>query len=193
MTKISAVEYSKLRGKKQIPRSAKKATRSKEKQATRVLDNTKILRIIQELDKGNIIPAKNFLRTLLPEEFKSTNRTEESIKIANTFRKDAITNATKSEKLFRTILDELRIKYDFQRNIFYDYGKWFRVDFYIPIGKYIIEIDGGYHNSQEQIIKDSERAKILQNMDTKVIRFTNEEVINSPEFKKLIKLKLNIR
>ena len=52
-------------------------------------------------------------------------------------------------------------------------------DFYCHKLKLIIEIDGGYHDSEEQTEIDNERTQTLEFNDIEVIRFTNEEVINN--------------
>lgn len=43
----------------------------------------------------------------------------------------------------------------------------------------IIEIDGGYHSQESQIIKDYLRTENLNDMGYKVIRFTNEEIYSN--------------
>lgn len=59
-----------------------------------------------------------------------------------------------------------------------------------PIGNYIadfvcfeknliIEIDGGQHNENENIIKDNTRTKYFENLGYKVIRFWNNEVLEN--------------
>jgi len=53
----------------------------------------------------------------------------------------------------------------------------FIVDFYCHEQKLIIEIDGEYHNSIEQIQKDIEREGLLIFQDLTVLRFTNAEVL----------------
>jgi very-short-patch-repair endonuclease len=50
-------------------------------------------------------------------------------------------------------------------------------DFYCHKLKLIIEIDGGYHFSEEQKKLDEERTKDLEFQGLKVIRFTNDEVL----------------
>ena len=55
----------------------------------------------------------------------------------------------------------------------------FIVDFICLEKKLIIEIDGAYHETEEQIEKDNERTLLLeQKYNFKVIRFTNDEVEN---------------
>lgn len=50
-------------------------------------------------------------------------------------------------------------------------------DFVCLKSNLIIEIDGGYHLEDYQIIKDASRTKWLNEHGFKVIRFTNDEVI----------------
>lgn len=50
-------------------------------------------------------------------------------------------------------------------------------DFYCHKLKLIIEIDGGYHFTKEQIPKDEERTEILEFNGIRVIRFSNDEVL----------------
>src|SRR5690606_3554491 len=52
-------------------------------------------------------------------------------------------------------------------------------DFYCHALHLIIEIDGGYHDTVEQKIKDEERTELLTSNKITVIRFTNDEVINN--------------
>jgi len=50
-------------------------------------------------------------------------------------------------------------------------------DFYCHKLKLVIEIDGGYHQTEEQQKSDAERTKAIEFQGLKVIRFSNEEVI----------------
>ncbi|MBI4288369.1 MAG: endonuclease domain-containing protein [Chloroflexi bacterium] len=51
------------------------------------------------------------------------------------------------------------------------------VDFYCPRLKLVIEIDGDSHCSEEGRTYDEERTKILESYGLRVIRFTNEGVL----------------
>lgn len=51
-------------------------------------------------------------------------------------------------------------------------------DFYCHSLKLIIEVDGEYHNAIEQRKLDEERTKHIEAFQIKVIRFTNNEVLN---------------
>lgn len=50
-------------------------------------------------------------------------------------------------------------------------------DFYCHKLKLVIEIDGGYHLSEEQQILDKERTANIEYQGLRVIRFSNEEVV----------------
>jgi very-short-patch-repair endonuclease len=50
------------------------------------------------------------------------------------------------------------------------------VDFYCKPLNLVIEVDGGYHNREEQKIKDRERQGILEAMGLDFLRFQNEEI-----------------
>ena len=50
-------------------------------------------------------------------------------------------------------------------------------DFLFRKSKLIVEIDGGYHFTEEQQQKDSERQNWLEHKGYRVLRFTNEQVL----------------
>ncbi len=51
------------------------------------------------------------------------------------------------------------------------------VDFFFRNSMLIVEIDGGYHNTEEQQQKDTKRQDWLEQNGYKVLRFTNEQVL----------------
>ena len=57
----------------------------------------------------------------------------------------------------------------------------FIVDFVCLKKRLIVEVDGGYHSQPEVMEADALRTQILQTYGHKVIRFTNEEVLNDVE------------
>ena len=56
------------------------------------------------------------------------------------------------------------------------------VDFFFRKSMLIVELDGEYHFSTEQQQSDRIRQEWLEQMGYKVIRFTNEEVLQNIEF-----------
>ena len=57
----------------------------------------------------------------------------------------------------------------------------FIVDFYCAELKLVIEIDGDSHFTDEGKSYDTARTKILEGYGIKVIRFTNDDVLNNLE------------
>ena len=55
----------------------------------------------------------------------------------------------------------------------------FIVDFVCLDAQLIIEVDGGYHKEVEQVVADKLRESVLNEYGYKILRFTNEEVINN--------------
>jgi leucyl-tRNA synthetase len=55
-------------------------------------------------------------------------------------------------------------------------------DFICLQQKLIIEVDGGYHETEEQKLYDQQRTKTFEEIGFKVIRFSNDEVINKTSF-----------
>lgn len=60
-------------------------------------------------------------------------------------------------------------------------GKEYFLDFYCPKLKLAVEIDGDYHLTEEQMKKDYFRDSRLEKLGIKVLRFSNDEVEQTPE------------
>ena len=84
-------------------------------------------------------------------------------------------NQTNAEKCLWQCLrgGELGLKFK-RQHIIYD----FIADFVCLEKKLIIEVDGAYHFTDNQIEHDAYRTKEMEQFGFRVIRFTNEEVIN---------------
>jgi very-short-patch-repair endonuclease len=52
----------------------------------------------------------------------------------------------------------------------------FIVDFYCKPLKLVIEVDGGYHYEEEQILIDTGRQKMIEEMGLHFLRFHDEEI-----------------
>ncbi len=55
------------------------------------------------------------------------------------------------------------------------------VDFLFRKSKVVVEIDGGYHFTEEQHTEDTIRTEWLEHQGYKVVRFTNEQVLCEPD------------
>jgi very-short-patch-repair endonuclease len=87
---------------------------------------------------------------------------------------------TKAEEI---LWDKLRngkiLGYKFRRqHPIYD----FIADFYCASCSLVVEIDGAYHEVTDQAAYDRERTFILNEINVKVIRFTNKEVLENIDF-----------
>ncbi len=56
------------------------------------------------------------------------------------------------------------------------------VDFYNHKNKLVVELDGGYHDTEDQKLKDIERSRFLEFNGLKVIRFKNDVVLSDLSF-----------
>jgi len=87
---------------------------------------------------------------------------------------------TEAEELLRELLRNRQLNgYKFRRQ--HPVRPGFILDFYCAQKKLAVELDGKYHESDEQQMAGEERTEILNQKDIEVIRFRNEEVLGHPE------------
>lgn len=98
------------------------------------------------------------------------------------FKNNLNKNPTKAELAFQDILLELKLKFRKNKGFMRRAKSFCIVDFYLvkPF-RLAVEIDGEYHNTPEQIVYDAERTLYLNSRKIKVIRFTNEQVLDNKE------------
>ncbi len=103
--------------------------------------------------------------------------------VVKEFARDLRKNQTDAEKIFWNAVRNRRLHgFKFTRQFIIEYkydskaSKYFIVDFYCHEKKLVVEIDGGYHKYQMSV--DKERDEIINSYGLKVVRFTNEEVLN---------------
>lgn len=134
----------------------------------------KVLHILEK--KLNPIPRK-VTKYLTPTEL---------VDKANRYRDDLISRQTESEKVFKALLKSIKLEYEFQKIFWYTKGKnydsFYILDFYIPSANIVVEIDGEYHNEEDQKRDDKIRSSVIRrNGILKIVRFTNNEVLNDHE------------
>jgi len=83
---------------------------------------------------------------------------------------------TKAEIILWSKLKGKQLGYKFRRQ--HGIGK-FIVDFYCPVLKMIIEVDGDVHGFDNQIIKDRSRQTFLESLGFTICRYTNNDVIKN--------------
>ena len=84
-------------------------------------------------------------------------------------RNETIAEKLLWEKLRNNQLEGLKFRRQHPVNIYI-------ADFYCHKFKLMIELDGDYHNQEEQKQKDEVRTEVLRLNGLKIIRFKNEEV-----------------
>lgn len=110
---------------------------------------------------------------------------------ARNIQKSLLKKPTLSELKFKDILDEMGIKYKFQKKIFTT-EKFYIADFYIPKEKFIFEVDGGVHNDSFEYDKNREIDILKSGGKIKLIaRFPNETIKDKNLVRKTIKDLLN--
>jgi very-short-patch-repair endonuclease len=98
-------------------------------------------------------------------------------KILITYRKFLRNNSTPAEIQLWTYIKNRQLSgRKFRRQHSIDN---FILDFYCPAEKLAVELDGGYHNTPKQSVKDKERDLILKFYGIKVLRFRNELVFQN--------------
>ena len=55
------------------------------------------------------------------------------------------------------------------------------LDFYCPIARLVIELDGGQHFEPETLVRDAERTRYLEESGLRVLRFTNFEALSETD------------
>lgn len=89
--------------------------------------------------------------------------------------RDLRRDMTPAEKLlWFNCLRLLPVKFRRQR----PFGR-FIVDFYCPVLKLVVEVDGESHFDEQGLAYDRERSVFLENLGLTVVRFTNHEVLHN--------------
>jgi very-short-patch-repair endonuclease len=104
---------------------------------------------------------------------------------ANKFKNELIENATVYEASLCNFLNVKNIKVEFQKIVYIDNGEleleitgFYIADIFLPKYSMIIEVDGGYHFTEAQKLKDLIRTSELKTKGYRVFGCTNEETFN---------------
>jgi len=104
-------------------------------------------------------------------------------------RKELRNNSTPQEILLWQKLKNSQLGFKFRRQ--HSIGGYI-TDFYCPLKKLVIEIDGSQHFEKENKGYDKNRSVYFEGLNIKVLRFTNAEIntnINGVLLKIIIELK----
>lgn len=96
---------------------------------------------------------------------------------AQNYRGERIESETAYEKIFNDTLIDMKIPFQ-REKIFYHDKSFYITDFYFPQKRVVVEIDGQYHQKEEQAVKDQERTDNLINKCgvDHVLRVRNEQI-----------------
>lgn len=108
--------------------------------------------------------------------FKYNYAAPDRYQLLKEFAKENKKHPTEAEVMLWNYISAKQLWHKFNRQ--YVIGDYI-VDFVCLEKKLIIEVDGGYHFEYTQMQKDEHRTERLQSMGFEVIRFTNEEILNS--------------
>ena len=141
---------------------------------------------VKQMDKAGkvvkVIPVKELKKRCNP--FKGKKHPARALpKPHVAFRKHLIENATFAERLFKSFLRRAGIPFKWQKIIHTGNRNYRYADFYLPALKWIIEIDGKYHETPEQVILDKKGTDEILEVKPgfEVVRYTNEQVSEHPE------------
>lgn len=101
-----------------------------------------------------------------------------TMKKNNYIRCELLAHTTDAEAAASKILTKLNIPHILQHRI-YTGRKVYYADIYIPKYKLILEIDGGYHYTQEQKRKDTNRSAGIRRLGYHIFRLSNKEARNA--------------
>jgi very-short-patch-repair endonuclease len=94
-------------------------------------------------------------------------------------RKELRKNQTETEKKLWSRIRRSQIDgFKFVRQ--YSIGPYI-LDFYCPLTRLAIELDGSQHSEIEAVLYDKDREKYLESVDIKVLRFWNNEILENTE------------
>lgn len=106
-------------------------------------------------------------------------------------KEDNEKKSTESERiLYKSALKRFGKRVKMQHEITVN-GHIYFLDFYIKSLRVAIEVDGGYHSTTEQSIKDRERDANLASVGIKTIRIKNEQVSEESCIKELLDILQN--
>lgn len=137
---------------------------------------------------GRIYFKFNFKK--LATDYKGTlwyfkKKKESEIPYNKRIREKLVQKRTQSEKEFSQILKSLSINSEIQYEVRFGRNLYF-CDFFLKDYNLIVEIDGEYHFTEEQSILDKIREDNLKSLGFKIIRYKNEEVSDSEDFRNII-------
>ena len=157
--------------KKHRERRAKATEKSSNAKASSYSHNSPQISTVYGNDDGPVKRKSNKKQSNKPVTLR-----ESSKDISERFRKELVSKATGAELKFKQFLDKNMVAYKFQKIIYVSVDckqKFYIADFFFKQYNLIVELDGGYHNTPDQKIKDDMRTMHLRRAGYFVLRFDN--------------------
>lgn len=110
------------------------------------------------------------------------------------FSKELRNNATQWELKFKSILEELGYKFNFQVPVICNKKHLYILDFLLTDYQIFIELDGSQHFTKEGKKKDNLRTKRLRKEGYEPLRFPNKQIDNltSNQIRTIIETKISL-
>ena len=156
-------------------------------------EESQIREILKDLKVGNTSRAIRYFEGKLPKKFKLSKGQKDLKKrneIIQEYRRELIQKITPAEKNVYGYLTKYNIPFKFQHPIIVSTNQFYLVDFYFEKKRLAVEIDGGYHSTDDQVRRDAARTRNLELCNIRVIRFTNEDTEDETKFMKALNLLL---
>lgn len=109
-------------------------------------------------------------------------RDKNKILVGKKYERELRKNASATEKQFRKLLNTTKkrfklhnVKYYFQKG-WYEGDAFYISDFYFPITKCTVELDGRSHEKRKQKVQDEKKTAYLSSIGVKTIRLSNGRV-----------------
>lgn len=112
--------------------------------------------------------------------YKAAHTPAEVRAYASRCRQQRLDNPTSAELRMAAILGGLGIEFEREFILFHTEGTRFVIlDFWLPNHKIVLEADGGNHHRQKHY--DLGRDAFLQSHGIRTVRFTNKQILKTPE------------
>jgi very-short-patch-repair endonuclease len=138
--------------------------------------------VLAKLDNGELEAVRAFIEKVRPPVSEGLK------KLATRLSKQNIDKHIPYEDKVLDVFNKLKIYVKPQEPLYYGNNKFYIMDFYVAECRLCIEIDGEYHDTEEQIAYDAKRTKTINNKGINLVRFKNEEVFKEDFPERIYKL-----
>ena len=119
-------------------------------------------------------------------------KSNQLINLSKQAKRKLVNKTTHAENKFKKYLSDQNVNYEFQKIIYLKDNEgnvtdFYIADFYVTDYNLIIELDGDYHDNDDQIEKDIERDETLKNTGYNILRINNLAVYNNKALYDIIK------